>query len=130
VKIIRMHSVRKTSNFLALNLVKHPVTTELSVTKLEVERRAADVTRSESIIPFHMLSLSKNDVNKGTEMFEIVCTCLIWHNLQPLLSRCAINPPLYDNLDMTLWPTSRNHKGGFSKCLHCTDIPHLTSTFE
>jgi len=60
VKIIRntkTYSVGKTSNFLALNLVKHPVTTELSVTKLEAEHRAADVTRSESIIPFHMLSL-------------------------------------------------------------------------
>ena len=52
-----MHSVGKASNFLALNLVKHPVNTELSITKLETEHRAADAIRSESIIPFHMLSL-------------------------------------------------------------------------
>jgi len=60
VKIIRntsKHSVDKASNFLTLNLVKHPVTTELSVTKLEAEHRAADVIRSWSIIPFHTLSL-------------------------------------------------------------------------
>ena len=52
-----MYSVGETSDFLALNLVKHPVTTELSVIKLEAEHRTADVTCSESIIPFHMLSL-------------------------------------------------------------------------
>jgi hypothetical protein len=54
-----MYSVAKASNFLALNLLKHPVTvtTELSVTKLKPEHRAENVIRSESIIPFHMLSL-------------------------------------------------------------------------
>jgi hypothetical protein len=52
-----MHSVGKTSKFLALNLVKYTATTELSVTKLEAELRAADVIRSETIIPIHMLSL-------------------------------------------------------------------------
>lgn len=67
-----MHCVGKASNFFALNLVKHPVTTELSVTKLEDEHRAADVIRSESIIPFHMLSLWKNDASMRTEKCETV----------------------------------------------------------